>query len=73
MNLKNEAVFWIKEYFDKIDTERFKKIIETLASYYNEAKLSIESTGLGTSLCDYFGETINYEKFYWYPKTKKKI
>jgi len=63
----------VAEYFDKIDTERFKKIIETLASYYNEAKLSIENTGLGTSLCDYFGETINYEKFYWYPKTKKKI
>jgi len=63
----------VAEYFDKIDTERFKTILEILLEYYNNAKLSIESTGLGTSLCDYFGDTINYEKFYWYQKAKKKM
>ncbi len=55
---------------NKVSTEILKAIIEKVAKYYNESKISIENNGVGVSICEYFGETINYEKFFWFPKSK---
>ena len=55
----------------KIDTERFKTVIEKLLDIFPNAKLSIESTGLGAPVCEYFATTLNYEFFYWHRYSKK--
>jgi hypothetical protein len=70
MNNNNQ----VAEYrSNKVDTEVFKRIIETVAIHYNRAKLSIENTGVGVSLCDYFGYTLQYENFYFHRKNKTKL
>ena len=68
-----ETLTQVAEYKGKVDLETFKKIIETICLYYNEAKLSIESTGLGQGIVDYFSETLNYENLYWHQKSKNRI
>lgn len=63
----------VAEYCGKIDTERLKQIIEILCEYYNEAKLSIESTGLGGPVVEYFASTTMYQGLYWHRKSKKEL
>lgn len=55
---------------NKVTTEVFKDIIEVVARYYNNAKLSIENNGVGVTICDYFGNRIQYENFYFTRKSK---
>lgn len=61
----------VAEYKGKVNTEQYKEVLLTICEYYNNAKLSVERNGLGINICQYFGDTINYEKFYWHQKTKK--
>ena len=63
----------IAEYHGKIDTERLKRVIEILCEYYNNAKLSIESTGLGGPVVEYFASTTMYQGLYWHRKSKKEL
>lgn len=56
---------------ERINIEHYKKVIETVATYYNKAKLSIENNGLGIGVVEYFSETINYENFYFHKTSKK--
>lgn len=59
------------EYRGRVDTERFKAIVLMIAEYYNTAKLSIENTGLGGPVVEWFASTKMYENLYWHRKSKK--
>lgn len=61
----------VASYKGKINTPEFTKIIEIVIRYYNDAKLSIEMNGLGESICQHFGNTVNYENFYWTRRSKR--
>ena len=61
----------VAELRNRIDTETLKHIIELVCEYYNKAKLSIESTGLGSPVVEYFATTLNYENLYWHAKSKR--
>jgi len=61
----------VAEYKGKVNTEQYKEVLLTICEHYNNAKLSVERNGLGINVCQYFGDTINYENFYWHQKTKK--
>jgi hypothetical protein len=63
----------VAEYKSKIDLERFKIIIELITNYYNKAKLSVENTGLGTAIAEYFASTVQYENLYFHQINKNKI
>lgn len=63
----------VAEYKGKINTEQYKEALQTICEYYNNAKLSVERNGLGINVCQYFGDTINYENFYWHQKSKNKF
>jgi hypothetical protein len=63
----------VAEYWGKVDTEKFKQIIELICNYYNTAKLSIESTGLGGPVTEYFASTTMYQGLYWHRKSKKEL
>lgn len=63
----------VAEYRNKVDLESFKHIIHMIALYYNQAKLSTESTGLGESIAQYFYDTLSYENFYVHQQTKNKF
>jgi len=60
----------VAEYKGKVNTEQYKEVLEVMCEYYNNAKLSVERNGLGINICQYFGNTINYEGFYWHQKSK---
>lgn len=60
----------VAEYKGKINTEQYKEALQATCDYYNNAKLSVERNGLGINICQYFGDTINYENFYWHKKSK---
>jgi len=60
-------------YSNRIDTETFKEIVWETCKYYNYAKLSIENTGLGLPLCDYFANTLMYENFFFMPRRKHEL
>lgn len=61
----------VAEYNGRVNTEEYKQLVKIVCEYYNEAKLSAERNGLGINLCQYFGNTIEYENFYWHKKSKK--
>lgn len=63
----------VAEYKGKCDLEAYKHIIELIIHYYNKAKLSIECTGLGQGVVDYFSETMQYENLYWHQKSKHVV
>jgi len=60
-------------YSNRIDTETFKEIVWETCKYYNYAKLSIENTGLGLPICDYFSATLMYENFFYMPRRKHEL
>jgi len=55
---------------EKVDLETYKKIIEVVAKYFNNAKLSIENNGLGVGVVEYFEKVIYYENFYFHKHSK---
>lgn len=61
----------VAEYRGKINTELFKDLILRLCNIYNNAKLSIESTGLGGPVAEYFATGISYEGMYWHKYSRK--
>ncbi|HQM96603.1 MAG TPA: LAGLIDADG family homing endonuclease [Clostridia bacterium] len=63
----------VAEYRGKIDTERLKRVIELICQHWNDAKLSIESTGLGGPVTEYFATTTMYPGLYWHRKNKKEL
>jgi len=63
----------VAEFKGKPDLEQFRKMIWMVTQFYNMAKLSIERTGLGQGVVDYFSETLNYENLYWHRHSKHKI
>lgn len=63
----------VAEYKGKVNTEVYKEVLLAVCEYYNNAKLSIERTGLGINICQYFGDVVNYEYFYWHQKTKHQF
>ena len=67
---KLSSMTQVAEYQGRPDLEQFKSIIETVAGYYNAAKLSIERTGIGQGIVDYFAETLQYENLYYHQKSK---
>lgn len=71
--MKPETHTQVAEYRGKVSTEKLREILDMIIEYYNQPKLSIENTGLGISICEYYGETLNYENFYWHQKSKKKF
>lgn len=62
----------VAEYKNKVDLESFKHIIELITTYYNMAKLSTESTGLGENIGSYFYDTKAYENYYVHQHSKNK-
>lgn len=60
-------------YSNRIDTETFKEIVWIVCNYYNGTKLSIENTGLGLPICDYFSTTLMYEHFFYMPRRKHEL
>lgn len=64
----NEQVAEYKN--NKVNLENFKAIIEEITMYYNEAKLCIERNSMGSPLCSYFYDTLQYEKIYLHKKNK---
>lgn len=68
-----EMTTQVAEFKGKVHIEAFKEILETVAGYYNNAKLSVESNSMGEGLCQYFGYTVSYENFYWHKKFKKQF
>ena len=66
-----ESYEQVAEYQAKINTEDYKEILYAVALHYNNAKLSVESNSMGESICQYFGNTLMYENFYWTRKTKR--
>lgn len=65
-----DEIHQVAEYKGKVNTEIYKDVLLRVCEYYNNAKLSVERTGLGINICQYFGDTINYENFYWHKKSK---
>lgn len=63
----------VAEYKGKVNTEIYKEILLIVAERYNNAKLSIERTGLGINICQYFGDTIVYPNLYWHKISKNRI
>ncbi len=63
----------VAEYRGQINTEEYKDVLTLVCAYYNNAKLSVERNGLGINICQYFGNTINYEGFYWHQKSKYQV
>ena len=63
----------VAEYKNKINLESFKQVIELVTMYYNKAKLSVESTGLGENIASYFYDTLAYENFYVHQASKNKF
>jgi hypothetical protein len=61
----------VAEYRGKVPTTTYGEIIETVVKYYNNAKFAVESTGLGTTLCQDFGERYP-ENFYFHKVTSKR-
>ena len=68
-----DEVVQVAEYKGKVNTEDYKEVLLRVAEYYNNAKLSVERNGLGINICQYFGDTINYENFYWHQKSKHQF
>jgi hypothetical protein len=64
----NEQVAEFKN--NKVNLEDFKFIIETVTMYYNKAKLCIERNSMGSPLCSYFYDTLEYENMYLHKKNK---
>jgi hypothetical protein len=64
----NEQVAEYKN--NKVNLEDFKFIIESIVNYYNQAKLCIERNSMGSPLCSYFYDTLQYENIYIHKKNK---
>ena len=62
----------VAEYRGKVDTERFKAIVLKICERYNDAKLSIESSGLGGPVVEWFATTLMYQHLYWHKKSKRE-
>ena len=61
----------VAEYRGKVDTERLKAIIMSLCEMYNGAKLSVESTGLGGPVAEWFATGASYPGMYWHRYSRK--
>jgi hypothetical protein len=67
------------EFVGRPNTEDFKKIIKTVAIYYNEAKISVERNSMGESICQSiaYGDidtgVLPYDNFYFERASRKRL